>query len=90
MTNLSLEDVGGDDLRPVAIKEGKSGAESRGRDTPQDGLSNDATPARLRLVDGCNGEVRSMATFYIYRNQYSIPLLKKSSKRRDSRLGVFS
>lgn len=63
MTNLSLEDVGGNDLGPVAVKEGKSGAEGRGRDTPQDGLSNDAAPARLRLVDGCDEEVRSKVTF---------------------------
>lgn len=52
MTNLSLEDVGGDDLRPIAVKEGKSGAEGGGGHTPQDGLSDDAAPTRLRLVDG--------------------------------------
>lgn len=50
---LSLEDVGGDDLGPVAIEEGKSGGEGGRGDTPKNGLGNHTPPAGLRLVHGC-------------------------------------
>lgn len=54
---LCLEDVRGDDLTPVAVEERQSSAEGRRRDTPEDGLSDDASPAGLRLVDGLVEEV---------------------------------
>ena len=49
---LSLEDISGDDLAPVTVQEGKSCRESRGGNTPENGLSDDAPPAGLSLVDG--------------------------------------
>jgi hypothetical protein len=49
---LSLEDIGGNDLAPVTVQEGKSCREGRGGDTPENGLSDDTPPARLSLVDG--------------------------------------
>ena len=48
---LSLQEVGRDDLTPIAIEEGQGGAESGGGDTPEDSLSDDSSPARLSLVD---------------------------------------
>ena len=55
--HLRLEDVGGHDLAAVAVEERKSGREGGSRDTPEDGLRDDATPTRLRLVDGLVEEV---------------------------------
>ena len=49
---LSLEDIGGNDLAPVAVQEGKSRREGRSGDTPENGLSDDTPPARLSPVDG--------------------------------------
>jgi hypothetical protein len=54
---LSLEEVGRHDLTTVAVEEGKRSAKGRGRDTPENGLSDDATPAGLCLVDGLVEEV---------------------------------
>lgn len=56
-TYLSLEEVGGNDLAPVAIEEGKRSAEGRDRDTPDHRLCDDAPPAGLRLVDGLVEEI---------------------------------
>jgi hypothetical protein len=52
VVTLGLEEVGRDDLAAVPIEEGERSAEGRGRDTPENSLGDDATPARLRLVDG--------------------------------------
>lgn len=52
VVTLGLEDVGGDNLAPVAVQEGKGCREGRSGDTPEDGLSDDASPARLSLMDG--------------------------------------
>ena len=56
-THLGLEKVGGDDLAPVTIEEGKSGGERRGRDTPENSLGVDTPPTGLSLVDGLVEEV---------------------------------
>lgn len=56
-TYLSLEEVSWDDLAPVAIEEREGGAECGGRDTPEDGLCDNASPAGLRLVHGLVEEV---------------------------------
>lgn len=56
-TYLSLEEVGGNNLAPVTIEEGKSGGESGSRDTPENSLSDDTPPTGLRLVDGLVEEV---------------------------------
>ena len=55
-THLSLNEISRDDLTPVAIEEGKSGAKGRRRYSPQNSLSNDTSPARLCLVDSCEIE----------------------------------
>ena len=55
--HLRLEDVGGHDLAAVTVEERKSGGECGGRDTPEDGLRNNAAPTRLRLVDSLVEEV---------------------------------
>lgn len=52
VVTLSLKNVGGDDLAPVTIQERESRRESRGWDTPENGLSDDAPPTGLCLVDG--------------------------------------
>lgn len=49
---LGLEDVGRNDLGPVAVEEGKSGGEGGRGDTPEDGLSDHTPPAGLSLVNG--------------------------------------
>jgi hypothetical protein len=54
VVTLSLEEVGRDDLAAVAIEEGESGAESGGRNTPEDGLSDNSPPTGLGLVNGCD------------------------------------
>jgi hypothetical protein len=48
---LGLDEVGRNNLAPVAVEEGKSGAEGRGRDAPEDGLRDDTSPTRLGFVD---------------------------------------
>lgn len=57
MTYLRLEDVRRNDLRAVAVEEGKRSAERRSGDTPEDSLGDDSSPAGLRLVDGLVEEV---------------------------------
>ena len=52
VVTLSLEDIGGDDLAPVSVQESKSCREGRSGDTPENGLSDDAPPAGLSLVNG--------------------------------------
>jgi hypothetical protein len=52
VVTLSLEDIGRNDLAPITIQEGKGRREGRSGDTPEDGLSDDAPPARLSFVDG--------------------------------------
>lgn len=54
---LSLQEVGRDDLTTVAVEEGKSSAEGRSRDSPEDGLGDNATPAWLGGVDSLVEEV---------------------------------
>lgn len=49
---LGLEDVGRNDLGPVAVEEGESSGEGGRGDTPEDGLSDDTPPAGLSLVHG--------------------------------------
>lgn len=49
---LSLEDVSRDDLAPVTVQKGESGRESRGWNTPENGLSDDTPPAGLCFEDG--------------------------------------
>lgn len=50
-THLSLNDVSGNNFTPVTIEEGKSSAEGRGRNSPENSLCDNASPTRLRLVD---------------------------------------
>ena len=52
---LSLDKVCGDNFRAVTVEEGKGGAERGSRDTPEDGLRDDTSPAGLGLVCGCDG-----------------------------------
>jgi len=47
-----LQEVGRHNFAPVSVKEGKSRAECRSRDTPKDSLGNDTSPAGLGGVDG--------------------------------------
>ena len=49
---LGLKDVGGDDLAPVTVQEGESSRESGSWDAPENGLSDDTSPAGLCLADG--------------------------------------
>jgi hypothetical protein len=56
-TYLRLEDVRRDDLRAVAIEERERSAERRSGDTPEDSLSDDSSPAGLRVVDSLVEEV---------------------------------
>lgn len=49
---LGLEDVGGDDLAPVAVQKGEGRRESRSWNAPENGLGNDTPPAGLCLADG--------------------------------------
>ena len=81
VVTLSLEDVGGDDLAPVTVQEGKGCREGRSGDTPEDCLGDDAPPARLSLVDGWGKRVRKGP----FADVEDKPLMKNSSKRRDSR-----
>lgn len=86
ITHLSLNEVSGDNFTPVTIEEGKSGAEGRGRYSPENSLSNNAPPTGLRMVDSYGiGWVLHRES-----NWTNVPLLKKSSKRRDSSRGFFS
>ena len=48
---LSLEEVSGDNFAPVTVEEGKGSRESGSGDTPEDGLSDHTSPARLCGVD---------------------------------------
>lgn len=57
MAYLGLEEVGGDDLAPVAVEECKRCAECGDGDTPDHRLRDDAPPAGLRLVDSLVEEV---------------------------------
>lgn len=57
LVSLGLEEVGGELLGPVAVKEGEGGREGRGGDAPEGGLGDDASPAGLGLVDGLVEEV---------------------------------
>jgi hypothetical protein len=50
---LSLQQVSGYYLTPVSVEEGQSSAESGRWDTPEDSLSDYASPARLGGVDSC-------------------------------------
>jgi len=52
VVTLSLEDIGRNDLAPVTVQEGEGGRKCRSGDTPENGLSDDAPPAGLSLVDG--------------------------------------
>jgi len=52
LTYLGLDKVGGDDFAAVAVEEGEGGAKRRGRDTPEDSLSNDPPPSWLSCVNG--------------------------------------
>ena len=49
---LSLEEVGRNNFTAVTVEEGKSSAESRSGNTPENGLSDHATPSGLSLCDG--------------------------------------
>ena len=51
VVTLSLEDIGGNDLTPVTVQEGKGRREGRSGDTPENGLSDDTPPAGLSLVN---------------------------------------
>ena len=57
VVTLSLEEVSGEQLATVTVEEGESGGECGGGDTPEDGLSDHATPALLSVVDGLVEEV---------------------------------
>ena len=48
---LRLNEIGWKDLTAVAVKECKGCAERRGGDTPEDGLSDDSSPAWLRFMN---------------------------------------
>ena len=50
---MALEKVGGHNLATVAIEEGESSAECGSRNTPEDGLGDNAPPPRLSLVNSC-------------------------------------
>ena len=52
VVTLSLKDIGGNDLTPVTVQEGKGRREGRSGDTPENSLSDDASPAGLSLVYG--------------------------------------
>lgn len=62
VVTLSLEDVGRDDLAPVAVQEGKSRREGRSGDTPENGLGNDTPPTGLSFVNGCGSSMRKWFT----------------------------
>jgi hypothetical protein len=57
VVTLGLEHVGREVLGAVAVVEGQSGAEGRGRDTPEGALGDDVAPAVLGSVDGIVEEV---------------------------------
>lgn len=48
---LPLNETGWEYVTAVAVEEGKGCAECRGGDSPEHGLSNNASPAGLCLVD---------------------------------------
>lgn len=48
---LRLKEVGRNYFTAVAVEESKCSAECRGRDTPEGGLRNDPSPARLCFMD---------------------------------------
>ena len=52
VVTLSLEDIGGDNLAPVTIQEGKGRREGRSWNTPENSLSDDTPPAGLSFLDG--------------------------------------
>jgi len=68
VVTLSLEDIGRNDLAPVTVQEGKSCREGRGGNTPENGLSDDAPPTWLSLVDGYERGVRSNLTHWCWRH----------------------
>ena len=51
-THLSLDNISWDNFAPVAVEEGQSSAEGWSWNTPENSLGNDASPARLCVVDG--------------------------------------
>lgn len=51
VVTLTLEEVGRDNLAPVAIEEGQGRAERGSGNAPEDSLGNDAPPTGLCLVD---------------------------------------
>ena len=60
---LSLDEVGGQSLGPVAVKERQGGGVGRDGDTPQDRLGNDAPPSGLSLGNGLQEEGRGEQVF---------------------------
>ena len=48
---LPLNEIRWEYVAAVAVEEGKSRAECREGNSPEDGLSNDTSPARLCFVD---------------------------------------
>jgi hypothetical protein len=48
---LRLYEIGGENFTAVPVEEGKGCAERRDGDTPEGGLSNDPSPARLCCMD---------------------------------------
>jgi hypothetical protein len=51
-TNLSLQKIRRKNFTSIAIKESEGCAERRSGDTPENGLRNDASPTRLRFMNG--------------------------------------
>lgn len=49
---LGLDEVGGNDLGPVAVEEGESGRVGGNGNTPDGSLGNDSPPSGLGLGDG--------------------------------------
>ena len=54
---LRLQEVGRDNFTAVAVEEREGSAERGRRDTPEDGLSNNTSPAGLSIADGFVEEV---------------------------------
>jgi hypothetical protein len=75
---LSLEQIGGHDFAPVAVKEGQSSRKGRDWDTPESSLSDNSPPSWLGLVNGYTKICQYVA------NDPTVhaPLLKKSSKSK--------
>lgn len=57
VVTLSLEEVGGEVLGPVAVKEGQSGAEGGSGHAPESTLGDNVSPAGLGFVNGLVEEV---------------------------------